>query len=192
MSSATLRLIRENSLSIGEPCRGITHLCIDVERAYIPHIKPHNTKFAALCGDFIEATRGKIPTIRIGHWLFEDEKPNMRIVHPSPGTQDYVEIFPNAPPLKGEQVLFKPNFSAFEGTDLREHVPADNILLISGAFTSLDESDMGCVDATISDARILGYKVAIVRDLLFPQPRTQRYWNVEDVTSAQVLQALNL
>jgi hypothetical protein len=193
MRSKTLDLIRENSRSLGDARPAVVHLSIDVERAYAAMIEPWNNQFFKLCGQFIEATRDRLPTIRIGHWLLTDEKPYPGFVHASPGTPEYQSIFPDAPPRAGDKVLFKPAISPFARSDLHEHIPLESVILISGAFASLTREladGCQCVDAAIEDAQALGYQVAVVRDLLFPMPRRGRYAGVEDVLSAHVLEAL--
>ena len=63
-------------------------------------------------------------------------------------------------PLKGEEILIKPNFSAFFGTDLHDRLQREGVksLILIGTTTP------NCIRSTCYDALSHGYDVAVVSD----------------------------
>lgn len=165
-------------------------LFIDLEDQY----EQTSLVIAGLTVPFSQAlTAKKQHVIHTGHHT--DESPKIHVGSICTAAQyEQAARNRNAPPLKNifrfvspdpsHRVLMKPDFSAFDDTNLALYLRENgfNHVTILGVVAELDAFNLSyperetrpyCIDATIVGALRRGFGVTLVRDLIWPTPDMQ-------------------
>jgi len=122
-------------------------LIIDIQEFYFP-------------GGFVPLEKPEVASQNVGKLLEKFRAEERLVVHVGHNVSKEKAFYKDVMPLDGEKIFFKDEVSAFNGTDLNEHLRENKIdrLVICGMQTHM------CVEGAVRAAYDLGFECILVGD----------------------------
>jgi nicotinamidase-related amidase len=172
-------------------------LIIDLDHCYSQGEDSFDSDYIAEIQQFIEQNRDHFNVVHIWHAhkrilnIYPDETALMTSsIEKVTGVQDnrYDHYFPISAPQVGEWVLGKPEYSAFDDTNLASCLPNNSTIFVLGAFGDR------CIQKTMKDGIREGHNMIALEDLVYKHnrdPRSQMEHNTKVLEyNSQVMTAL--
>lgn len=192
-----LETIQTNANSLCSPSRPFL-LSVDMDDRYSPAIYPD---FKEQYGRFLKSVRHHFHVVHICHSAIKrgNETVNLGDIIPCENPEYFKSKFPAATPVKGEWLLGKPSFSAFQGTSLSQIIPKIAPVFVMGAYGQSDKlfqfQKYWCIDSTILGGLKAGFNMVAIPDMIYVRYVRRDYpefGKIPTIHSGEILDALNI